>query len=176
MKKYLFALLAVAGCTAVNAQDQYSAAEFSTGDLNGTARYVGLGGALDALGGDVSVMSSNPAGTAVFKKTDAAVTGSMLFTNEDGQLGHDATRGSFDQAGIVFTMPQYNKNKKGLKYINFGVNYQKKKNFFGNADLNIEGLNGTLSQTNQVAALSNESASHDAWGMMTNLFGHLRLR
>ena len=170
MNKYLIALLAVVGVTTVNAQDQYSAAEFATGDLNGTARYVGLGGALDALGGDISVMGSNPAGTAVFKKTDAAVTGSILFTNEDGQLGHDATRGSFDQAGVVFTMPQYNNSTKGLKYINFGVNYQKKKNFFGNADLNIEGLNGTLSQTNQVAALSNESAAYDSWGMLTGLY------
>ena len=28
-------------------------------DLNGTARFVGMGGAMGALGGDISVMSSN---------------------------------------------------------------------------------------------------------------------
>ena len=137
MKKYILSAISLLAFTATNAQTQYDAADFATGDLNGTARYVGMGGALDALGGDVSVMSSNPAGTAIYKKTDMAITGSVLFSGQKGQLGHDQSRASFDQAGIVFTMPQGSNNGKGLQYINFGVNYQKKKNNFSNANVNI---------------------------------------
>ena len=68
MKRYILTVFAVSACASSFAQDQFDAANFATGDLNGTARYVGLGGALDALGGDISVMGSNPAGTALFKK------------------------------------------------------------------------------------------------------------
>jgi hypothetical protein len=56
------------------AQDTYDAARFASSDLNGTARYVGMGGVLSALGGDISVMSSNPAGTALFRKSEASLT------------------------------------------------------------------------------------------------------
>lgn len=171
MKKLFVTVISLATFTAAIAQTQFDAADFATSDLNGTARYVGLGGALDALGGDVSVMSSNPAGTAIYKKTDMAVTGSVLFTNEDGQLGHDATRASFDQAGIVFTMNQGNRNKKGLQFINFGVNYQKKKNHFANADLDIYGLNGSRSQSLQAAFLANsyELSNSNNWPMFPDL-------
>ena len=155
MKKYILSAISLLAFTATNAQTQYDAADFATGDLNGTARYVGMGGALDALGGDVSVMSSNPAGTAIYKKTDMAITGSVLFSGQKGQLGHDQSRASFDQAGIVFTMPQGSNNGKGLQYINFGVNYQKKKNNFSNANVNIGGLDGVLSQTNNAADMAN---------------------
>ena len=63
MNKYLLltALLSVAGAT--YAQDSYDAQTFANSDLNGSARFVAMGGALGALGGDVSVMSTNPAGT-----------------------------------------------------------------------------------------------------------------
>ena len=169
MKRIVFALFSIAFVTTMNAQDQFSASDFATSDLNGTSRYVGLGGALDALGGDISVMGSNPAGTAIYKKTDMAFTAGVLFTGEDGQLGHDGTRASLDQAGIVFTMDQDKRDSKGLQYINFGFNYQKKKNHFANADLGIKGLDGTLSQTNQIADLTNQSYEYNSYGMLTGI-------
>ena len=52
-------LLAMATASAQNA---YDAEKLLGNDLNGTARFVGMGGAMGALGGDISVMSSNPAG------------------------------------------------------------------------------------------------------------------
>lgn len=41
------------------AQETYEVAEVSTQDLNGTARYVGMGGAMEALGADLSTISTN---------------------------------------------------------------------------------------------------------------------
>ena len=109
MKKILFALFSVTIAVTLNAQDQYSASEFATSDLNGTSRYVGLGGALDALGGDISVMGSNPAGTAIYKKTDMSFTAGAFFTGEDGQLGHDGNLSQTNQiANLMNESYQYN--------------------------------------------------------------------
>ena len=96
--QYLFlgAFLGMAG-TAM-AQDSYDAQTFVNSDLNGTSRFVSMGGALGALGGDISVMSTNPAGTALYRKSDAAITLSGVFTN-DNAMGHDKARMSFDQGG-----------------------------------------------------------------------------
>lgn len=49
-----------------SAQNAYDAEKLLGNDLNGTARFVGMGGAMGALGGDISVMSSNPAGIGIF--------------------------------------------------------------------------------------------------------------
>lgn len=154
MKKYILATLSAITFVNVSAQNQFDAANFAVSDLNGTARYVGMGGALNALGGDISVMSNNPAGTAIYKKSDAAITGSVVFTGESGQLGHDGSRASLDQAGAVFTLPQVTADGKGLQYINFGVNYQKKRNFLGNTQAFLA-FDGVESQTNQFADFIN---------------------
>ena len=44
------------------AQETYENANIATEDLNGTARYVGMGGAMEALGADISTIGTNPAG------------------------------------------------------------------------------------------------------------------
>ena len=62
MKKVKLVAAALLLSSAAGAQTIYEAAGLIDSDLNGTARYVGMGGAMNALGGDVSVMRSNPAG------------------------------------------------------------------------------------------------------------------
>ena len=51
------------------AQETYENTKLVDNDLNGTARYVGMGGAMEALGADISTMSSNPAGIGLFRKS-----------------------------------------------------------------------------------------------------------
>ena len=47
MKKIFFAALAMAVVLPAAAQDTYESARLLGGDLNGTARYVGMGGAME---------------------------------------------------------------------------------------------------------------------------------
>ena len=54
------------------AQETYESAKIATEDLNGTARYVGMGGAMEALGADISTMSTNPAGIGLFRRSSAS--------------------------------------------------------------------------------------------------------
>lgn len=155
MKGKIYVLAsAIAVYGQVYAQDSYDAANFATNDLNGTARYVGMGGALGALGGDISVMSSNPAGTAMFRKADASFTLSAVI-GDDGELGHDGTRMSIDNGGAVFAWKI--DDGGSLKYVNFGINYIKNKNFLFNQNNHVENLNGTYSQTYQIAGMANNA-------------------
>ena len=159
MKRFAYLMVLSLFAGLASAQDTYESVEFGASDLNGSARYVGMGGALSALGGDITTMGSNPAGTALFRHNELAVTLGGVFTAEKGQLGHDASRMSFDQAGIVFVMDESDASGRGLQYINFGINYLKKRNHLGNINIaNVGGLgSGDFSQTWQIAGMANNA-------------------
>ena len=150
------------------AQDSYDAQAFANSDLNGTSRFVAMGGALGALGGDVSVMSTNPAGTAMYRKSDAAITLSGLFTN-DKAMGHSKSRMSFDQGGALIAFDMDNPTGKGLQFINFGINYQKNRNYLSNLTKDINNLGGVFSQTYQIADLCNYALENDYWGTLADM-------
>ena len=75
MKKLLlsvtFTLALIAGAFAQNDLDAF---RFSQNNWEGTARFMGAGGAFSAIGGDFSCLSTNPAGIGVFKKTEISFT------------------------------------------------------------------------------------------------------
>ena len=131
MKKiYLFAAVAM---TAMQmqaqsypaTQDTYVGAALATEDLNGSARYVGMGGAMDALGAEISTIGSNPAGIGLFRRTQASGTFSVNI-QENGMSFQDGskTHVSFDQIGFVYSSRT---GKNG--YLNFAFNYHKNRNF-----------------------------------------------
>lgn len=124
MKRFLsLAIVASISYTAF-AQDAYDAANLAQEDLNGTARYVGMGGALDALGADISTISSNPAGIGLFRKSVGSFSLSVV-NQEDAKKFQSAnpTNLSFDQIGFVWANEGYN------SYINFAFNFHKSRNF-----------------------------------------------
>ncbi len=126
------------------AQDIYKVEAMSSHDLNGTARYVGMGGAMNALGADLSTMSTNPAGIGMYRRNDAALTLSMTHQPNGGYfMDVNKNRASFDQAGIVIKTEV---DGSSLKFMNFGFNYQKVKNFKNFIDLSNIPTYG-LSQT-----------------------------
>ena len=146
------ALLAMA---TAGAQNAYDAERLLGNDLNGTARFVGMGGAMGALGGDMSVMGTNPAGIGIYRSNDVAL--SFGFNNTAAKsnfygtsMKEDRTRASFDQIGFVYS----NKigNNTSLRFVNFGFNYHKSKNF--NRLFSMGGiLDNGLSQSMQLAEL-----------------------
>lgn len=116
----------------VSAQTQYDAARITGTELNGTARFVGMGGAMGALGADISVIGTNPAGIALFRShnvsTSFGFNKNMTSSTFNGTKVNDSrTKASFDQIGFVYS----NKigNKTNLRYLNFGFNYHKAANF-----------------------------------------------
>ena len=102
-KMYLLGLMTL-GAMQAQAQDNvnldtYIGAQLATEDLNGTARYVGMGGAMEALGADISTMSTNPAGIGLFRRNQ--VSGSLgVVIQEGGKSFQDGSKASasFDPA------------------------------------------------------------------------------
>ena len=74
MKKIIIAAFAMAVVLPAAAQDTYESARLLGSDLNGTARYVGMGGAMEALGADISTISTNPAGIALFRHSNISTS------------------------------------------------------------------------------------------------------
>ena len=125
MKK-IFSLMAAAMLTtAATAQETYDNAPLALKDLNGTARYVGMGGAMEALGADISTMGTNPAGIGMFRRS--IINGSFGFSSQSDAEefnGADKTKMSFDQAGFVYSM-----RSGRSSFVNFGFTYNKSRNF-----------------------------------------------
>jgi len=152
MKNRLFFLgLCTLLPTLISAQDIYQMESFSKEDLNGTARYVGMGGAMSALGADISVMNTNPAGIGLFRHSDVATSFGFM-TQEDGEEfdSKDKTHMSFDQIGFVYSMYV---GGKDCRFINFGFNYHKSKDFNGLIKADFVPAN-FASQTWQMADLA----------------------
>ena len=150
MKHIFLPLLLLA--TPVVAQDIYRLESFSANDLNGTARFVGMGGAMSALGADISVMGTNPAGIGLFRRSDISATASLT-AQPHAEKFHDIgrTRASFDQIGFVYAVNMGDFD--GLKFMNFGVNYQKTSNFKNH--INVQNFaTGGLSQSWQMMDLA----------------------
>lgn len=124
MKKIIFSSLAMLFATAVSAQETYESATVADKDLNGTARYVGMGGAMEALGADISTMSSNPAGIGLFRKSQVSMSVGLQNVPGKSVLGGDNTKLGFDQIGIVLPI-----DVEDNTIVNIGLNYHKSKNF-----------------------------------------------
>lgn len=88
-------MLAVVGMAA--AQEQ---ARLSERALSGTARYVGMGGAMTAVGGDPSAVRDNPAGLGVYRRMEVSITMGGVF-DQTMQVGSD-----WSGLNSKFEMPQ----------------------------------------------------------------------
>ncbi len=117
------------------AQETYQDTKFAENSLTGTARYVGMGGAMEALGADISTISSNPAGVGLFRKSQVSLSAGVMAQSDaktslsfDGSnISFDGKQSvpSFDQAGFVWS----GSSRSGRSYINLGFNYHKSTNF-----------------------------------------------
>ncbi len=107
------------------AQETYENTKLIDNDLNGTARYVGMGGAMEALGADLSTIGTNPAGLGLFRKGKADLSFGLV--NQTGMNKFNSLSKinmSFDQIGVVFNL-----SKTPNASINIGFNYHKSRNF-----------------------------------------------
>lgn len=84
MKKYLFLTISLALVqisTFAQKQNIYDAFIASANELNGTARFMGVGGAMGALGGDASTIFYNPAGIGIYKSSELTVSANINWDN-----------------------------------------------------------------------------------------------
>ena len=166
MKKLILALTLSLGVMGAGAQTVYDAMSIAQKDLNGTARFVGMGGAMGALGGDVTTMGTNPAGIGIYRSNDASFSFSYNMngteSNFDGnRFENNKCRWSFDNAGFVYAMKIG--NQTSLRYVNFGFNYTKSKSLYRN--LTMSGLMGAFGDyyLSQVYTMEQQARDYDGY-------------
>jgi long-subunit fatty acid transport protein len=79
MKRFSIVLAFILMVGVTFAQNEVDALRYSRLDYGGTARSMAMGNAFGALGGDISTLSTNPAGLGLFKKSEFVFTPSVSF-------------------------------------------------------------------------------------------------
>ena len=130
MKKIFLALGLLATCFS-NAQTlSYTdiGELFSKEKINGTARFNGMSGAFGALGGDISAIEINPAGAAVFTKSEFAASLNVNTIKTDASfygLNMSSENDKFDlsQVGGIMVFKSNSNNSPWSKFA-LAFNYQ----------------------------------------------------
>lgn len=91
--KRILTFITLLTCLVSIAQNVDDVLRYSTENLQGTARFQGMAGAFGALGGDLSALNINPAGSAVFNNSILTVSASYFKVNTESNYD-----GSFTQA------------------------------------------------------------------------------
>jgi hypothetical protein len=170
-KRFLFILtLALAQLSAfAQTQTAYDVLTASSNELNGTARFMAVGGAMGALGGDASTMFYNPAGIGIYKSSEFTVSAnvnwdntSMLNSNSTTNKYYTKTRLDLQHIAFVGT---WNFEESSLLNLNIGVAYNQSKKFAREA--NYHGYQ-PHSYTQWVAAMTDNISVGD----LTQEFQH----
>lgn len=132
MKKISLLFFALFAITTIQAQDITDALRFSSEELSGTARFRAMGGAFGALGGDMSSITVNPAGSAVFLNSFGTITLDFSENTKDVNYFNSFTSNEesdiyFNQAGGVLIFNTNNENP--WRKFSLAVNYSKTNNF-----------------------------------------------
>ena len=147
MKKYIIIFSIIITFHFGQAQESIDALRYGQTNLTGTARFRAMSGAFGALGGDLSSISVNPAGSAVFINNQLGFTLTNFDKkNESNYFGTQRTDKNNDfklnQVGAVFVFHN-ERNSDKWKKLSFGVNYENINNF--DNFINIIGTNPTNS-------------------------------
>lgn len=147
------AALALCGGVAFS-QGMIEALKLGQTELQGTARYMGMSGAFGALGGDISAMSSNPAGLAVYRTSEVVTTINLSSTKAKTdwlgeKMDNGRTRFNFDNIAYVGYFPTG--RDAGLISWNAGFSYNRVKNFNRHYYMRRNGTNYDTSLSDYMA-------------------------
>jgi hypothetical protein len=138
MKHLLLSAGITLACSVIHAQNEQDVLRYSRTGFGGSARYSSMGGAYGALGADLSVMSGNPAGLGVYRKSDFSFTPS--FFNQKVESAYGDTTSSdqrfnvkVDQFGFVIAAKPDNRTDHGWQYMTMAINYSRTNTFQSNA-------------------------------------------
>ena len=137
MKKILLILLLAYSLSPIAySQDVQRFAERST---IGSARYVGMGGAMTAIGGDPSAAMVNPAGLGLYRRSEISVSIDETIDNTQ-QVGsndtYQRTRFAAPQISAIWAWGNSQK-QRGLVYNNFMFSHNRLATF--NRDIVVKG-------------------------------------
>ncbi|WP_282044427.1 OmpP1/FadL family transporter [Winogradskyella flava] len=132
MKKLLMLCIGLVSSSYVLAQDITDAVRYSMDEIKGTARFKAMSGAFGALGGDMSAVNINPAGSAIFNNSHASV--SLSLSNKTNDVAYfnglnSSSNSDFDlnQLGAAFVFTNSDINSSWKKFT-LGIAYDNTSN------------------------------------------------
>ena len=184
MKRFNLLFIGVLSMSYISAQDISDAITYSQDEVQGTARFRGMSGAFVALGGDLSAVSINPAGAAIFNTSGGAFTLSNLNTKNDvnyynGLSSTSDSKFDINQIGSVFLYNNTNQSSPWKK-LAFSINYDKLSNYdnhwyaVGVSNNSIDNYflaNAQGLRLDEISAFPGESLE-DAYAAIGSYFGY----
>src|SRR5512140_2062811 len=138
-------LILAAACVTLSgifAQNVDDALRYSQIFYNGTARFMSMGGAFTALGGDMSTFTQNPAGIGVFRSSEISFTPQLFHigttSNFHGLSKDYMYNFNIGQLGVVSSLIKNTTRTTGLISLNVGYSFNKTNNL--NSSIRIEGV------------------------------------
>lgn len=136
MKKTLFLLITGLTFSISHSQETSDAIRYAQDNITGTARFRAMSGAFGAVGGDLSSMNINPAGSAIFSNNQFGTTLSNISINNNSNYFGTQTEDCdnafiMNQVGGVFVFNNRNSNDDWKK-IAIGANFEITNNFDNN--------------------------------------------
>ncbi|MCZ2277277.1 MAG: hypothetical protein LC117_05045 [Bacteroidia bacterium] len=118
--------------TSLSAQSDIDAIRYSVINPSSTARSLSMGGAFGALGADFSVLSGNPAGIGLYRKSEFSFTPAFGNSTADGSyFGKTSNENKFNfnfgNLGIIYAYPKED-SKSPWKGWAFGIGYNRLNN------------------------------------------------
>jgi len=156
MKKALYTFIILLGTYTSQAQNLDDALRFNKKELTGTARSLGMANAFGALGGDLSAISINPAGIAVYRTSEFAFTPSISLNNTKAEFGQHASTDDkyafpFGQIGFVTTNKPMREKESGIISTHFGFTYNRTADFNKNTKMKLgSGITDTYDNTGHI--------------------------
>jgi hypothetical protein len=145
MKNRYFLLFVLLGISTpwLFSQSATDALRYSAFEVGGTARSIGAGGALSALGADFSVLSTNPAGAAWYRSSDFVITPTFSNAVNNSSLTNGSGNGSSRTNTTKFNLNSFgtvvasSPRDPDWRTLNFGIGFNRLANF--HSDFYFEG-------------------------------------
>ncbi len=154
-------------CLNLSSQNDIDAMRYSQLTFGGTARFASMAGSMGALGGDISTLTFNPAGIAIFRKTELSLSPSVFSQTTNSEYLNMSSKDyklnfNFGNIGIVATIPLDNKNNKtGWENVNFGLTYNRTNNFHNRISTEAYNTKNSLLDTYVAAANGHPDSDFD---------------
>jgi hypothetical protein len=142
MKKYILSLILFSFFLTSKGQNHTDALRYSFLESLGTARYSALSGSFNSLGGDMSVIQSNPASLAIYRTDELSISFASSNKNTKSNLlgiknQYDEQKIYLQNLGLVKTLNLGEENLNGWNRFSWAFTFNRLQNF--NQKINFSG-------------------------------------
>lgn len=155
MKRTLTTAIVLLCFLSAIAQGADDACLFSQAFYQGTAKALGMGNAMGAVGGDMTAICINPAGMGVYRSNEFATTLGLTDNHLSSTYygaSNEANKMRLSIPNLTYVSTKQRSNYRPLRFTQFGIGLTRTNDF--NIHAFAKGLNPTSSRTNNPTFLS----------------------